>query len=247
MADKYSFKSDARVLMTGVGSGLGLALARCLLDGGAEVASLGRSYPSVLAEQPRSRHVAVDFSRLDQIDAALGELCEGSSCFDLVLLNAGVLPPMADIGETSLATINGVMDVNTWANKVLLDGLRARAIEVRQVVAISSGAAVRGNRGWNAYALSKAALNMLMQLYAREWTDTHFCSLAPGLVDTGMQDYLCTRSAAQVQRFPSLARIQAARGTDAMPSPEQLAPRLLGLLEGLRARESGEFVDIRKL
>ncbi len=40
----------------------------------------------------------------------------------------------------------------------------------------------------------------------------HFCALAPGLIDTAMQDYLCGLDASE--RFPSLARIQAARGPE---------------------------------
>lgn len=31
---------------------------------------------------------------------------------------------------------------------------------------------------------------MLINLYAKEYTDTHFCALAPGLIDTKMQDYI---------------------------------------------------------
>ena len=42
--------------------------------------------------------------------------------------------------------------------------------------------------GWNGYALSKAALNMMMKLYAAERPGTDFSALAPGLVDTAMQE-----------------------------------------------------------
>jgi hypothetical protein len=88
---------------------------------------------------------------------------------------------------------------------------------------------------------------MLLRLYAAEMPDTHFCSVAPGLVDTAMQDYLCGLDEEHASTFPSVARIQGARGTEAMPTPEVLAPRLLRIFEQVRERPSGDFVDIRKM
>ena len=86
---------------------------------------------------------------------------------------------------------------------------------------------------------------MMLKLYAAEIPDTHFCSLAPGLVDTSMQDYLCGLEASYGAKFPTVARIQSARGTDGMPSPEQLAPRLLDKIGELLKEPSGSFIDIR--
>lgn len=64
------------------------------------------------------------------------------------------------------------MDINVWANKLIIDDLAARHVAPRRIVLISSGAGVVGNHGWGAYALSKAALNMLAQLYAHELPST---------------------------------------------------------------------------
>ena len=86
---------------------------------------------------------------------------------------------------------------------------------------------------------------MLVKLYASENSETHFCSLAPGLVDTAMQDYLC--SLQDTDKFSSLARIQSCRGTEAMPTPDELAGKLKGIISELTEFESGCFKDIRKL
>ncbi|NQZ60089.1 MAG: hypothetical protein HRT88_21775 [Lentisphaeraceae bacterium] len=59
-------------------------------------------------------------------------------------------------------------------------------------------------------------MNSLIQLYAHENVDTHYAAFAPGLIDTSMQDYLCSRQ--DVDEFPSLQRIQSARSTMSMPS-----------------------------
>ena len=78
------------------------------------------------------------------------------------------------------------MKINVWSNKVICDWLLKSIPEIYQIVFMSSGAAVNGNRGWGSYSLSKATLNMLAKLYAAEAKQTHFSALAPGLVDTAI-------------------------------------------------------------
>ena len=90
-----------------------------------------------------------------------------------------MLGSLGDMSEAQLDDLKRVMDVNVWSNKTVLDALFARAFPVKQVVTISSGAAVNGNRGWRGYSISKAALNMLTRLYAAENPDTHFCARWP--------------------------------------------------------------------
>ena len=118
---------------------------------------------------------------------------------------------------------------------------------MRQVIGISSGAAVRGSRGWNGYALSKAAFAMLIQLYAAERSETHFCSLMPGIVQTKMQDDLCSLSAEQRRQFPAVERLIAARGTADMPLPDVAAAALLDAFEWALKEPSGALLDLRKL
>jgi NAD(P)-dependent dehydrogenase (short-subunit alcohol dehydrogenase family) len=128
---------------------------------------------------------------------------------------------------------------------VVLDWLLGSGIQVGQIVAISSGAAVLGNKGWGGYALTKAALNMLLRLYAHEFPHSHLSALAPGLIDSPMMDYLCVEP--DPEEYPALARIREARGTEAMPKPRQAAKRVLGVLDALLEFESGSFVDIRQI
>ena len=156
-----------------------------------------------------------------------------------------MLGTIADMRDTPVDDLRCMMDVNVWANKVLLDTLSGMGIEITQVIGASSGASVNGNRGWAGYALSKAALNMLLKLYASEMPETHFCALAPGLVDTAMQDYLCDEVGDA--KFVSLEGIRAARNTSKMPTPEAVAPTLLAAFDKVRDLPSGSFADLRKL
>jgi NAD(P)-dependent dehydrogenase (short-subunit alcohol dehydrogenase family) len=230
-------------LITGNSSGLGRGLTQTLLEAGWTVYGCSRRG---YGETPAGLHDArCDLSDLDALPATLSALLESAERLDLVILNAGLLGEIRPVSETPLADMQRLMDVNAWANKVVLDWLKAWGRPVSQVVAISSGAAVLGNKGWGGYALSKAALNMLVRLYAHEFPDTHLSALAPGLIDSAMMDYLCETP--DPREFPALQRIRDARGTERMPGPREAAARVIEVLPALCGEPSGEFVDIRKL
>ncbi|WP_078120804.1 SDR family NAD(P)-dependent oxidoreductase [Thiosocius teredinicola] len=227
--------------ITGTSSGLGYALANRLIEEGHEVYGCSRRG----CHPPDMIDCRLDLTAFDEVPSALGELLSNAERLDLVVLNAGVLGDIRDMTATSVDALNRVMEVNVWANKVVLDALHAIAIPIGQIVAISSGAAVLGNRGWSGYSLSKAALNMLMKLYAHEFPQTHLCALAPGIIDTAMMDYLC--DTADAEQFPALQRLRDARGTERMPNAAQAAERVLSVLSSLRDYPSGSFVDIRAI
>lgn len=228
-------------LISGTSSGLGRGLAEVLLRRSWSVFGCSRR-PTDL---PGLEAIQLDLTHHEAVAPALDGLLKDAHALDLVVLNAGVLGEIRDIGETPLKDLKGVMETNVWANKTVLDWLLRWDPPTHQIVLISSGAAVLGNRGWGGYALSKATLNMLTKLYAHEFPDTHLSALAPGIIDTPMMDQLCDETDAD--SFPALNRLQAARGTDAMPEPEEAAERLLSVLDELRSRPSGSFIDIREI
>jgi len=233
------------VFITGVSSGIGHALAAEYLRRGAKVYGVSRRRPDDLCEHEAFEFRSVDLNDHGATRGVLGELLGGLDRLDVVVLNAGVLSQAGDMRETDLAHLKDVTDINLWANKTVLDVvLQDRAVE--QVIAISSGASVNGNRGWNAYSISKAALNMLVKLYAAECPETYFCAFAPGLVDTAMQEEISGRE--PDPRFPAFESLREKRGTEAMPSAEETAARFVDTfasLPGLVA--SGEYVDIREM
>ncbi|TVR45432.1 MAG: SDR family NAD(P)-dependent oxidoreductase [Puniceicoccaceae bacterium] len=236
-----------KVFITGVSSGLGWGLARQYLSEGAIVHGCSRREPADLAEGFPGRLVfrSVDLSREAEARAAVEELLVEAGAIDVAVLNAGILPEVRDLRDTPLATLREVMEVNVWSNKWLIDLLASRREPVRQVVAISSGAAVSGMRGWNAYSVSKAALNMLVKLYAAELPEIHFTAFAPGLIDSAMQDYLT--GLPPDERFPPLEKLRRAKGTEAMPGPEEAGRRVAAAIPRLLKYPSGDYVDIRNM
>jgi len=227
--------------ITGTSSGLGHALAARLAAQGWAVYGCSRRDSDLAGVH----HQRCDLTDYDALPAILQDLLEGVPRLDLVVLNAGMLGEIRDLSDTPLDDARQVMEVNLWANKAVLDWLHAHGPAVDQLVLISSGASVLGNRGWGGYALSKAALNMLARLYAHEFAASHLTALAPGIIDTAMMDHLCGE--ADAGAFPALLRLRQARGSDAMPGPDEAAQRLLAVLPRLRDWPSGSFVDIRQI
>ncbi|QKK02035.1 MAG: SDR family NAD(P)-dependent oxidoreductase [Pseudomonadota bacterium] len=235
------------VFITGNSSGLGLGLTEALLDRDAIVWGMSRrGCPLAAHDEEGIRDRKQDIGNLNHLEEGLERLLSDCLRLDLVVLNAGILGRIQEISHTDVHDLEHLMRVNVWANKMILDWLIERQIPVDQVVAVSSGAAVNMHYGWGGYSLSKAALNNLIKLYAPEMPDTHLISLAPGLIDTGMQDYLCQE--VDSSEFPSVQKLKDARGTENMPSPREAADRILDLLDRLkRDHDSGDFADLRNL
>ena len=230
--------------ITGVSSGIGHGLAEEYLAQGWKVFGVSRRQPQI--ESDNFHFAALDLTDESNVASVLGQLLKETTHISHVVLNAGVLGKVADIADAPLEDLRRTMDINVWSCKTVLDSLFAMKIQCDQVVTISSGAAINGNRGWNGYSISKAALNMLTQLYAAENEKTHFAAVAPGLVDTAMQDYLC--GLPEDPRYPSLENLKVRRGTAEMPSPAKVAGRLISVFQRLPDTcASGGFVDIRQL
>lgn len=231
------------ILITGTSSGLGNGLSGFYLQKGFTVTGISRRTPSEYNNNPQYTHYECDLSDFTSTMQLKGNLQD--SYFDLVILNAGILPKLGDLQETSIEEIKKVMDINVWSNKILIDLLLQSPKPPKQIVAISSGASVSGSRGWNAYSLSKASLNMLVNLYAKESGETHISALAPGLIDSAMQDIICAEE--ESDSYPVFSRLKSARGTEIMPSPTEAAEPIAQAFEKLLEYENGVFADIRKM
>lgn len=231
------------IFITGNSSGLGRGLSAAFLKRGCRVYGCSRRGCTVL--EGDLKDIQCDLTDFDAIPVAMESLLGKANRLDLVVLNAGILGEIKTMTETSMDEIQRIMDINVWSNKLLLDWLLDWDRPIKQIILISSGAAVLGNKGWGGYALSKATLNMLARLYSHEFPNTHISALAPGLIDTAMMDYLCVEPDPVL--YPALNRIRNARGTDVMASPDVVAERIISVLEEICEYPSGSFVDIRQI
>lgn len=107
---------------------------------------------------------------------------------DSLVLNAGVLDPVAPVADAKVEDWERLYRINLFAPLSLVSNaipyLRTTS---GRVVFVSSGASVSNYSGWAAYGSSKAALNHLASSIAFEESSIFAISVAPGIVDTSMQ------------------------------------------------------------
>jgi benzil reductase ((S)-benzoin forming) len=232
-------KKIKTLFITGISSGIGKGLALYYAKNGAQVYGISRR---ILDYQHKNiHHLELDMNQHQSINQLSEFLPEE---IDLCLLNAGILGQMTTMKDAPLLKLQELMQANLWSQKIILDQL-LKNNKVSRVIAISSGASINGSVGWAGYSLSKAALNMLIQLYASENPSIHFIALAPGLVDTAMQEYIYNE--VDTKEFPNVQRLKDARNTNNMPSPGVFSEKFQKSLERISKFESGSFVDIRKI
>ena len=229
------------IFITGNSNGLGLGLTQLFLDKGDRVYSASRSVNPIQHEH--LKHSVLDLSNLSSIQSILESLIP--KYLDLVILNAGILGQIEDLADTSIEQTKTLMDINVWANKVIVDWFIHQKIKVDQIIFVSSGASVNGNRGWGIYSISKASLNMMAKLYATEMPDTHITAYAPGIIHTKMQDYLCND--VDTDKFKSVGYLSQAYQTEDMPDVQTAAQNIAESFDRCKEFESGSFLDIRDL
>jgi NAD(P)-dependent dehydrogenase (short-subunit alcohol dehydrogenase family) len=233
------------ILITGTSSGIGHGLAQEFVARGAEVWGISRRPAGDLSGEDHYRHLQLDLTDYDQVRRLVPEFLGGQQLIDLVVLNAGVLGEIRWMSEVDVEEMKRVAEINVWANKVLLDLLFREVREVKQVVGMSTKASLRSSPGWGPYSVSKAGLNMLMNVYAKEYPDTHFTAVAPGLIDSEIQETIWRIR--ETDKYPTVKRLQDARYTDQMPDPRTAAPALIDGMDKALQYESGSYVDVREM
>jgi len=232
---------EKRILLTGVSSGIGYHLAKAYLQAGHQVYGVSRQVPERLIHFPNFTFNTLDLRHFGKISPTLSQILNKIDSFDLVILNAGILGKIGDTNELELSDFFEAMDVNVWANKVLLDELFAQNLEIQQVVAISSGASIKAFRGVSPYCVSKAALNMLIELYAIERPRTHFSSIAPCLVNTPMQELISKFP--DDERFTLFQTLKDAKANGQMLAPKSATQLLVQSFALALEKPSGSFIN----
>ncbi|MGA5701153.1 SDR family oxidoreductase [Peterkaempfera bronchialis] len=179
-------------LITGAGSGIGAAVARRLAGRGEQLWLLARDARRAkeLRERfPGSRTLVGDLAEPERLSWAFGQQ-ELPVELDSLLQVAGVVE-LGTVGELSAKVWQHTLAVNTVApaelTRLLLPSLRqARG----QVVFVNSGAGLRADAQWGAYAASKFALRALADaLRAEEHAHgVRVTSVHPGRTATPMQE-----------------------------------------------------------
>jgi NAD(P)-dependent dehydrogenase (short-subunit alcohol dehydrogenase family) len=233
------------ILITGTSSGIGYGLAKEYLNRGANLWGISRRDQNEFDSKNYS-HINLDLTDHKITRKEIPEFVKGVKEFDLVVLNAGILGDIKLMHEIDIDSMKEVVEINVWSNKLLLDILLFDLkITIKQVTGMSSKESIRSTPGWGPYSMSKAGLNMLMNIYAKEYPETHFSSFAPGLVDTEIQESIYQMK--DTEKYPTLEKMHKARHTDLMPDAVNVAPKLIAGIKRALEHENGSFVDVRDM
>lgn len=186
---------DRRVLVTGAGSGIGLATAECLAARGARVAAVVQSQAQAESLRAQLKDAVVLIQDLLD-DAAVAALPDAAARalggpLQGLALCAGVFYKKSS-DDTSLEQWRHTLDLNLTATFVLtragIAHMRAAGVSDASVVVISSQIGHVGHARGAAYAASKAGLNGMVRSLALEWAaeGLRINAIGPGPIDTPM-------------------------------------------------------------
>jgi NAD(P)-dependent dehydrogenase (short-subunit alcohol dehydrogenase family) len=224
-----------RAVITGTSSGLGQSLVKKLRESGYETIGISKS-PS-----PETDYIC-NLQLSDNIRGVFNDLIPRINTVDYLILNAGVLGKIDKANEINEKDLFNVFQVNLFSNKLILDLLINSPVDIKNVILISSGASLKAYDGWISYCLTKSALNQLARCYALENDNIKFISLAPGIIQTKMQDEIIINSE---DRFTSISKFKGLYGKN--PTPDFIANKIIKNLENFRNLESGQYFDLREI
>ncbi len=227
----------ATAIVTGASGGFGRAIAASLASAGAHVVGVGRNVERM---RPLQAELGAAFT------AAIGDACDPTFVAELidahapslVILNAGASTHNRPIQQQTWETFSRNWDVDTkhvfhWTREALLRPLRAGSI----VIAVSSGAALRGSPLSGGYAGAKATIGFIAEYAAgeadRAGLGIRFLSLLPDLTPA------TPLGAAAVAAYADRAGVDrdvfvAGRGVALAPS--QVGEAIIGLIASTDAR-----------
>ena len=230
-------------ILTGASRGMGLAMARQLLQPGNMLLCISRSANETLAVQAKQAGANLlqwtqDLSLGAPISAKL-ELWlreQPSSSFTSATLinNAGVIPRIGPLSEADADDLSHALRVGLEAPMQLTSAfLRATANwpGQRKVLNISSGLGRRAMASQAGYCAAKAGMDHFTRCVALEealkTNGAKLCSLAPGVIDTEMQEQL---RAADSNSFPDQSSFLNLKTSGALAAPSEAAQKVLAVL-----------------
>ena len=230
-------------LVTGASRGIGYHTALALARAGAHVVAVARTVGGLeeLDDAIRAQGadssgsatlVPLDVKDSDGIDRLAAAIKDRYGKLDALVGNAGIIGGgLSPLDHTPPKDWDDIIAVNVTANwrfiRAFSDLLKAS--DAGRAVFISSGLAHNARAYWGAYAVSKAALEMLARMFAAETASTRVKVnvLGPGPIGTRM-----------------LKTAMPGLDFSTVDPPEKVAPAVVALCLPSMT-ESGRYYDLR--
>lgn len=230
-------------ILTGASRGMGLAMAEQLLSADHFLLGISRTTNEALAERAAAMASPLEQWSLDlehstaaatRLAAWLTSYQTDSWASATLINNAGVIPRIAPLSASDPADLARALRVGLEA-PLLLTAAFLRATEhwniPRKVLNISSGLGRRAMASQAGYCATKAGLDHFTRCLALDEAlkphGAKVCSLAPGVIDTAMQQQLRGADAAE---FPDRKSFVDLKEHGQLKSPADAARRVLAYL-----------------
>ena len=222
-------------LVTGASRGIGAAVAERFAREGAHVVLAARTIGGLEEVDDKIRAaggsatlVPVDLRDFIKIDELAAALFDRYGPLDVLVGNAAEFGVFSPLGHIPPQTWSEVLDLNLTANWRLIRAMDPllRAAPAGRAIFVTCGVARGVFPYWGSYAVSKAALETLVKIYAGEISIT---AVRANLIDPGI-----VRTRLRARAFPG-------ENPAGLPSPESVAESFLALALPECAR-NGELV-----
>jgi benzil reductase ((S)-benzoin forming) len=197
---------------------------------------------------PGSRSIECDLSNPTSIANAASLISQQTTFLAGLVHNAGAIAPVKPLDK---------VDASDWAHSIQVNLVGVQDLTQRiypllggehqsRITVISSGASLRPIGSWSAYCVSKAGLDMWSRCVAEEGRESNISSVsvAPGIVDTGMQTEIRSTPA---EDFPSLQSFIDLHANGDLARSEDVAAQLMPLVTTHSMEQSGQRFDVREL
>jgi NAD(P)-dependent dehydrogenase (short-subunit alcohol dehydrogenase family) len=184
-------------LVTGGGSGIGLASAARLAADGAHVAICGRTeeklakavaeIASVVGDEGSIRSIVADVTVEEQVAAAMAFACEPTGGLDILFANAGGSHQMGPFESADLDGVRATIDLNLVGTIICIKhaAVAMKSSGGGSIIGMSSGAGHFPHRWLWAYGASKAGIEAACRYAAEELGSSgiRVNVVQPGIID----------------------------------------------------------------
>ncbi|MEU7221752.1 SDR family oxidoreductase [Nocardia iowensis] len=189
-------------MITGGGSGLGFALAKLLVKGGARVVITGRSQAGLDTARERLGKNAIavrgDVTAQSDLDALAERVTAELGTIEALFVNAGIAS-LTPFESTTEQMFDELFAINVKGAFFTVQKLAPLLSPGAGVVLTTSNANVLGLPDTSVYAAGKAALRSMARTLSRELLPRgiRVNAISPGPIDTGILENTMTAEAAE--------------------------------------------------
>ncbi|WP_306115301.1 MULTISPECIES: SDR family NAD(P)-dependent oxidoreductase [unclassified Roseovarius] len=242
--------SGKHALVTGGGTGIGLAIAQAIAQEGAEVTITGRRAGVLESAATQGLHPAVmDVTDEAQVTATIADAVCQRGPIQICIANAGLAEGRA-LHKTEMAFWRRMMATNLdGAFLTIRESLKSmRDTDWGRVIAISSIAGLKGLKGAPAYTASKHGMIGLIRALSEDYLGTPFTfnAVCPGYVDTE----IVTRNVTSIQERAGISAEEAraimvgANKHKRLIAPSEVAQSVLWLCGPGSESVNGQAIEI---